>query len=340
MQKDSDLPSYDYATFPRQFLSYRWFKPLLVALLTFVFMLVFQVVLLLVGTIWAGDINFISTIGTTYEDMNAYTGPGALVEIGSIAVVLPALALAALIVRDRPYSSYSSSRGGWNWGAFAKCMLVAIVVFGVATLVEWILCPEMDGDGVIRFTLVGAIACLVLVPFQCVAEEYLFRGLLLQAFASWTKLPVIGIVVSAVVFAAGHPYNMTGVVLIFLNGIIWGVVAWQTKGLEATSAVHIVNNLISFAYTGFGLQAATSEVDMLSLVVGLAIDAVYAAAVIFLGKKYNWFSSKGDGTEKHNARYLEKQRRKQAHRAPEAPVAPLPPEPIAAKIIKGDCPLL
>ena len=104
--------------------------------------------------------------------------------------------------------------------------------------------------------------------------------------------------------------------------------------------MHIVNNLISFAYTGFGLQAATSEVDMLSLVVGLAIDAVYAAAVIFLGKKYNWFSSKGDGTEKHNARYLEKQRRKQAHRAPEAPVAPLPPEPIAAKIIKGDCPLL
>ena len=44
MQKDSDLPSYDYATFPRRFLSYRWFKPLLVALLTFVFMVVFQCV--------------------------------------------------------------------------------------------------------------------------------------------------------------------------------------------------------------------------------------------------------------------------------------------------------
>ena len=64
------------------------------------FMLVFSVFVFVFASIWAGDPNFIDSIGTGYDDMNPYTGPGALAELGLIAVMLPALALAALIVRD------------------------------------------------------------------------------------------------------------------------------------------------------------------------------------------------------------------------------------------------
>ena len=129
MEANANSPkSYKYATFPRQFLSYRWFKPILVALLTGVFMIVFQVILFLTAYIWSGDPNFANSFGDTYESMNIFTGPGALVEFGGIGVIVPALALATLIVRDRPFSSYASSRGGWNWGGFVKCLGIAFAV--------------------------------------------------------------------------------------------------------------------------------------------------------------------------------------------------------------------
>lgn len=320
----TDKPSYEYTTFPRQFVSYKWYKPLLVAILAFVFMLVFQIVLLIIAAQWAGSFNFIVNLGVGYDDMSPYTGPEALALIGGVATMLPALALAALIVRDRPYSSYSSSRGGWNWKAFGKCMVVALVVTGIPLIVQIFFFPDETGSGVIAFTVVGALACLVLVPIQCVAEEYVFRGLVMQAVGSWTRLPVFGIIVSAAVFAAGHPYNMIGVITIFCNGIIWGVVVWQTRGLEATSATHIVNNLVAFGAGGLGLSGTTSEIDIASLILTLLIDGAYAAIVIIAGRKYNWFASQGDGAAKFNEKKIAKMvKRQELVLVPGGPVPPV-----------------
>jgi len=292
-------------------LAYRWFKPLLVAALGLVFMLVFQLALLVTGHVWSPDPNFIYTISSSYDDMNPYTGPGALVEIGGIAAMLPALALAALIVRDRPLSSYSSSRGGWNWGAFLKCLAVAAAVVGTFAVVDLLIPSGGDGDGVYRFTVEGVILCVALTPLQCVAEEYVFRGLLMQTIGAWTRLPLLAVTISAALFAASHPYNLIGVATIFIDGLVWGALTWKTSGLEATSAVHIANNMLAFLLGGFGLQATTSEVDVLSAAVMLAIDIIYAAAIILLGKKFNWFSSKGDGAAAFNEEALAKRRREQ-----------------------------
>lgn len=293
--ESAGMQAYDYITFPRQFLSYRWYKPLLVLVLGFVFTFLFQIALMIAAGIWAGDIDFVLGLGESYDDMDVYTGPGALFELGAIAVMLPALALAVLIVRDRPFSSYSSSRGGWNWGAFFKCLGVAVVVMGLSTVVDIFVLGHVEDDIVSRFTVEGVVLCVVLIPVQCVAEEYVFRGFIMQTVGSWFKLPVAGLVASAVAFAAGHPYNDIGVVLIFFNGVIWGAVAWVTRGLEASSALHVVNNYLAFFLSGAGVQLATSEVDIMSLVAALVVDVVYAVAVILLGRKFGWFSSKGDG---------------------------------------------
>ena len=320
---DTNITAYEYTMFPRRFASYRWFKPVLVALLTATFTFVFQIVLLIFATLFAGDPNFISTIGEGYNDMNAFTGPGALVEIGGIATLLPALALAVLIVRDRPYSSYSSSRGGWNWGVFLRCLAVAIAVMAAFTILQIALFPDDGTTGEIRFTTMGLIVCVVLVPIQCVAEEYVFRGLIMQTIGAWTKLPAIAIAASAAVFALGHPYNAIGMVTIFLNGIIWGALVWHTKGLEATSALHIVNNLLAFGFAGFGLSEMTSEVDMVSLFMDVATCLVFAAIIVFANKKLGWFTAEYDGTAAFNRKVREKAARKQLRAGirPEQPIA-------------------
>ena len=314
MASGSEFPAYEYTTFPRVFLSYRWFKPLFVFVLGFIFMLIFQVIVIFAAAFWSGDPFFFERIGVSYEDMDIFTGPGALVEFGAIAVMIPALALAALIVRDRPFSSYSSSRGGWNWGAFFKCLGMAIGVMGVFTGIEILLSLEDLEFVETNMTLAGLIVCMLLIPFQCVAEEYVFRGLALQTIASWTKLPILGILGSSLLFAISHPYNLIGVVNIFISGAIWGALAWQTKGIEASCALHIVNNMLVLAFTASGLQTMSSEVDLVSLAMTVLIDIVFAVVVIFAGKTFGWFSSKGDGAAAFNEKVLSKRARKQQKR--------------------------
>ena len=323
-----------YATFPRQFLSYRWFKPILVALLTFVFVFVFQLILTAISAIWAGDLNFLSSLGDSYESMDIFTGPGALLEFGAIGAILPALALATFIVRDRPFSSYSSSRGRWNWRAFAKCLGVAAALMAVITIVQIVLSPEEVGQPTILFSPTSLIVCLVLIPVQCLAEEYLFRGFVLQTVGSWTKLPIVGLLVSAAVFAAGHPYNAIGMIAVFANGIIWGIVVLKTHGLEASSAMHIVNNLLCFALCGFGISQLSSEVDLLSLVIDVLTCAAFAALVLIANKKLGWFtpSGNGDGVAEYNKRVLEKRERKQRCKQIDLP----PERPVG---LRGQSPL-
>ena len=330
MEANANSPkSYKYATFPRQFLSYRWFKPILVALLTGVFMIVFQVILFLTAYIWSGDPNFANSFGDTYESMNIFTGPGALVEFGGIGVIVPALALATLIVRDRPFSSYSSSRGGWNWGGFVKCLGIAAALMGILTIVQFALSPEDIGAPTVQFSMASLVVCLLLIPLQCLAEEYLFRGFVLQTIGSWTKLPVVAVLVSAAVFAAGHAYNSIGLIAVFINGIVWAVLTLKTRGIEASSAMHIVNNLLCFGLTGFGLTEITSEVDVFSLVIDASTCIAFAVLVIVLDKKFGWFRPKGDGTAEYNERILEKRELKRRRNGMDLP----PEQPIRSSIV-------
>ena len=40
-------------------------------------------------------------------------------------------------------------------------------------------------------TLTFFVICLILIPLQCIAEEYLLRGFLMQTIGSWFKIPVL-----------------------------------------------------------------------------------------------------------------------------------------------------
>ena len=95
----------DFTTYPRRFLSYRWYKPLLTGLLFILFyFLLASLVYLITSTV------FHTTFSVTgYDDMNFYSTAGAFFNSAMGAVYIPALLLAAFFVKDRPLSSYFSS---------------------------------------------------------------------------------------------------------------------------------------------------------------------------------------------------------------------------------------
>ncbi len=292
----------DYTSYPREFVTYRWYRPLITGALFLVFNFLFQLILIFVLSAAAdGGLAKIMEISSGgYDSFDAHTGPGVLVTLGSAAVMIPALALANLISGGRTFRSYSSSRGGWNFRLFFKCLAIALIVVGIPVAIDYIF---IDGRmSPLKFTLPGFILLTVIGPLQCIAEEYAFRGILMQTVGSWIKFPPLAILVSTLVFASMHPYNKIGVAEIFISGCVFGFVAWRGHGIEVSSALHIANNMAIFYCVGFGFGQISSEESVREFVLSTVLYITYAVIVFFLSRKGFFEERKGDDAAEWNAR--------------------------------------
>lgn len=301
----------DYMTYPRKFASYRWFWPVLVGIL-FLFLYVnFQGIILMGYAAVFGTESFTQIADGGYEAMNFFDNPQGIVSIVLVAAMLPCLALASYIVKDRPFSSYSSSRGnGWSWRLFSVCLVVSFLVLGLEFLFSLVLTFLSNAEDVeVRFNLLGLFLIIGIVPLQCVAEEYVFRGFISQTLASWIRLPIVGVIVPSLMFAALHPYNLVGVVNIFLDGAAFSLLAWRTRGLEASSAFHIVGNVQAFLLTavhfaGEKASGISSEVSVFSACVDVATISVYMVCIfVIMRKKPDWFECVDDNKPERSVNF-------------------------------------
>ncbi|KWX01071.1 Abortive infection protein [Carbonactinospora thermoautotrophica] len=183
--------------------------------------------------------------------------------LATIAVALPAIWLAAIWVQRRRPGTLSSVAGRLRWRWLAHCLGPALVALLIAFTVYLALVPgEMRGVLTWNTTwtafLTTAAVIVLLVPFQAAAEEYLTRGWLVQAAGAYLRTPWVGILLSAVVFAALHlpPNGWTWLA----HGSLGVLLAWltvRTGGLEAAIAYHTVNNLVVLL-----LEATAGPIDL------------------------------------------------------------------------------
>ncbi|MFI6482622.1 lysostaphin resistance A-like protein [Nonomuraea sp. NPDC050663] len=214
----------------------------------------------------------------------------------SIAAVLPVVyGTTALIQRRRP-GTLSSVAGRLRWSWLWQCVLVAAVALalGQAALVAAYAIAGEDVSGLFGWAgwerfLPALVVILLLVPFQAATEEYLFRGWLLQAFGAYFRNPVFGILLGSLAFMSLHGYTGAGMVDVFSFGVVMGLLAVRTGGLEAAIAMHVVNNVFAF-----GLSAAAGELEKAmqqgavpwpSLAGTVVQLGVFAAGVLFLARK-------------------------------------------------------
>ena len=292
----------DFTTYPRQFKSYRWFKPLLTGLLFALFFFLFVSLVYLIT-----NLAFHTTVSSSgYNDLDFYSAPGAFFNGAMVAIYIPSLLLAALIVKDRPLSSYFSSMGGWRWKTFLKTFAAGFVIFGIPTVIKFLLSGK-TGD--IQFTAGGFILLILFMPLACIAEELMFRGFILQTVSSWFRLPVIGLIVQAIAFAAVHPYNLTGVIYIAGSAVIYGLICICSRGIETSSALHILNNLIELIMGGIGFGELTAEQTLSSTLIILILKLLFLAFILYADKKLHWFDEmQYDDIEPFNAKYARKRK--------------------------------
>ena len=185
------------------------------------------------------------------------------------------------------------------------------------------------------FLLASFGVVTVLGPLQCIAEEYVFRGLLMQTLGSWFRLPVIAVLIQSGIFVTMHPYNTVGKISIFVSGTVFAVCALIGRGIEVSSAYHIANNMAVFYMQGLNVAVISSESTVQDLILESVCAAVFVLLMFTISKKTNWFNEiKKDDAAAWNAKIDEKAARKEAKEAAKAEKAAAKAEKAAAKNAK------
>ena len=201
--------------------------------------------------------------------------------LGMLALLVPAVLVGTLAGYGRAGIALSV-RGRFRWGLMGRAAVVVAPVYllvnGVVNLVlerEAIVVPPL-GAGV----LLAWLLALVLAPLQCAGEEFVFRALPMQMLGTWLRRPLLGILLPVPLFVLGHGYSWLGQIDIAAFGIVMGLLAWKTGGLEIPILLHTANNWTLFAIAplipGFTEQG---EVELMGLVLALAPMLLLSAGV-------------------------------------------------------------
>ncbi|MFD7155066.1 CPBP family intramembrane glutamic endopeptidase [Kribbella sp. NPDC059898] len=231
-----------------------------------------------------------------------------------LAVLTPLVGLAAWMVQRRPFWSVASvlNRIRWRWLLWCCVPALGYVVLSylMGLLVDAVFPPQDaigdEGGSWIGFGafVVPALLILVLVPFQSAAEEFVFRGWVIQAIgaygpdsvegrASWLRRvfrsPWPGIVVGGAAFVSAHGYTGWAMADVFLFAVTVGWLTVRTGGLESGIALHATNNLVAFLLPlamGHGSEWNQQGGAPWTLLVSDAIClGAYAFAVTWLARR-------------------------------------------------------
>jgi membrane protease YdiL (CAAX protease family) len=206
-----------------------------------------------------------------------------------LALLIPiSIGLVLFIHRFHPRWLHSV-QPGFRWRFMLACLLLGLAILGGIWAVSrigqpWVYAPEAQ---VGWFLLVIVLTS----PLQAAAEEYFFRGYLIQALHTTSaSSPWFGVVGSAAVFALFHgTQNLPLFLYRFAFGVLAGVLVVKTGGLEAGIAAHVVNNVVAYGYAVLsGTLVAThavTEIAWLELVWSLVGFGAFAVAAIWIARR-------------------------------------------------------
>ena len=173
-----------------------------------------------------------------------------------VALAIPAGLLAHWALLGQRPGWLFSIQGRLRWAVLGRFLVMAAVVH-VTALVLWLSVNGAPADLRVRpETWFLLVVILLTTPLQAAGEEVAFRGLGARAVGSWFARPGVGLVVSTAVTAALFmALHIAGDVMLnaFYVCLALGasLLTWQTGGLEAAVALHVVANLTTMLFLPF-----------------------------------------------------------------------------------------
>ncbi len=205
-----------------------------------------------------------------------------------LAMLIPISAALVLVLHRVHPRWLSSVQPGFRWRYGVVALLVAAVILNAVLFAS-----RAGQDFAIRPQPEFGWFLVVVVltsPLQAAAEEFFFRGYLMQALQPALRSPWFGILASATVFALFHgTQNLPLFLDRFAFGVLAGLLVVKTGGLEAGIAAHVVNNIFAFTYAGLTSTIAdvraTQVIGWVDAAWDIAGFALFTVAAIWVGRR-------------------------------------------------------
>ena len=199
--------------------------------------------------------------------------------------------------------SVTTSRKKVDWNrvltAFGICSLFIIG----STLIMYFVNPSSFEINFkpISFLILVLIGILM-IPIQTSAEEYIFRGYLMQGFAVLARNKWFPLLMTSLIFGGLHFFNpevekMGPIIMIYYigTGFFLGIVTLMDEGMELALGFHAANNtigalLITSDWTAFQTHSILKDISNPSagIDVILPVFLIYPILLFIFSKKYQW----------------------------------------------------
>ncbi|MDO4260217.1 MAG: type II CAAX endopeptidase family protein [Actinomycetaceae bacterium] len=272
---------------------WRWWMPLISGPLGYYVVPFFLLFPIIIGYTLVSGTSLTEMAGA-FSLERLTSDPWAVIfSFGTMAAFLLVIALLLPLIERRRFGSLSSIAGRLRWRIVAKAAGIALLVNMPLLFVSAL--TEPFSLAVSENIVWVLLAFVIFLPLQCAAEEYMFRGWLVQTLGGW-RLPLwLGALISALLFTVVHSqFEFYGYISTFVSGLCLVLLTVYTGGLEAPIAMHTANNAI--AALGMFIWGADPTNDKGTTLLSLSADLGVTIAFTLLAA---WLiGPKGQGCQK------------------------------------------
>lgn len=236
---------------------------------------------------------YVSTDGDPATDFSGtgFVGVPVIVEflitMSSFVPFLVATLLAVQFIHVRPLKTLITGEAQVRWRRILAGAGVWFAIAAMVSVVESLLYP---GRYVLTFQparlLLFALFALILIPIQTSAEEFFFRGYLLQWIGLRLKNKWLLSLLNGLLFFLPHAANpemATNSLLIglgyFVMGFFLTLITLQDNGIELALGMHAANNMFAALFANYVVTALPSP----SLFTIQELDPVYSLIALVAG---------------------------------------------------------
>ena len=202
----------------------------------------------------------------------------------------------------------TTTRAKVDWKRIFFSFALWSVMSAVLTIASYFGSPE---DFVVNFKpipfLILVFISFTLLPIQTSAEEYIFRGYLMQGLGLLAGNRWFPLVITSVMFGLMHIMNpevekMGYIIMIYYigTGFFLGIVTLMDEGMELALGFHAANNIVTALLVTSEWSALKTESvfkDISTPSVGfevlVPVLVIFPLVLFVFSKKYNWTDWKG-----------------------------------------------
>jgi len=220
------------------------------------------------------------------------------------AVAFFAILFVVKKIHHQKLVNFLTTRPRFDWQrVFFSFFLVAILAI-VSLGIDYYLNPEkyVWNYNANDFFILLIIAVLM-VPLQTTAEEFFFRGYLMQGFGLWARNRWVPLIITSLLFGLLHGSNPevakmgSALILVYITtGFFLAILTLMDEGLELAIGFHAANNLIvallvTSDWTAFQTHSIFKNIAEPDLIFYLiAPPVMYLIVGYVFAKKYQWSS--------------------------------------------------